>query len=187
MDLENICAPNQIDQFFQLWLERYEIGCNLNEYRALYAIAHRKGPKTVLEIGPGWGSSTMAFLLGAPSIERLVQITLLGVPGSGKELVEEPFLSKVETHYKPSNEYFSAPIVEKFDLIFIDGDHSEHAVGADIAGSMGCLAPSGIILLHDTKRTCMGSIEAVARKKAEEYGLTYRSLDESGHGLGILY
>jgi hypothetical protein len=38
---------------------------------------------------------------------------------------------------------------EKFDLIFIDGMHTEQQVLEDILNAFGCLAEGGVIVLHD--------------------------------------
>lgn len=51
---------------------------------------------------------------------------------------------------------------EAFDLIFIDGDHTEEQVLRDIRNALVCLAPGGIIVLHD----CMPPTEWHQRPKA---------------------
>jgi predicted O-methyltransferase YrrM len=38
---------------------------------------------------------------------------------------------------------------EHFDLVFVDGSHSEVPAFFDIRGALGRLAPGGLILLHD--------------------------------------
>jgi predicted O-methyltransferase YrrM len=38
---------------------------------------------------------------------------------------------------------------EKYDFIFLDGDHSARAVYCEIAAALKALQPSGLILLHD--------------------------------------
>jgi hypothetical protein len=40
---------------------------------------------------------------------------------------------------------------EKFDLIFIDGDHTAEQVERDIINSWKCLNPGGTIIIHDIK------------------------------------
>lgn len=47
-----------------------------------------------------------------------------------------------------SNVYFEQ-VKEKFDLIFIDGYHTEGQVSRDLQNAFKCLAPDGLIVLHD--------------------------------------
>lgn len=50
-----------------------------------------------------------------------------------------------------SNAFFSQHNKGKgYDLIFIDGDHSEFQVDRDITNSLLCLNDDGLIVLHDT-------------------------------------
>jgi len=41
------------------------------------------------------------------------------------------------------------PISGQYDLIFIDGDHSEEAVESDIEKAIEVLAPNGLLAFHD--------------------------------------
>ncbi|MFC6582234.1 class I SAM-dependent methyltransferase [Sulfitobacter aestuariivivens] len=38
---------------------------------------------------------------------------------------------------------------QQFDIVFIDGNHTGDQVRRDIENSLGCLAPGGVIMLHD--------------------------------------
>lgn len=53
---------------------------------------------------------------------------------------------------KTSDTFFSWPTIwgKQYDLIFIDGDHSEHQVLTDVHNCIIHLAPDGLIVLHDT-------------------------------------
>ncbi len=48
----------------------------------------------------------------------------------------------------PSDEFFKAN-EQQFDIVFIDGNHTGDQVERDILNALACLAPNGIILLHD--------------------------------------
>jgi len=50
---------------------------------------------------------------------------------------------------KATSDEFFADSEEKFDLIFIDGDHNEDAVSRDITNSLLSLKEGGTIVLHD--------------------------------------
>ena len=51
-------------------------------------------------------------------------------------------------HQLPSDEFFELN-KEQFDIVFIDGNHTGEQVERDILNSLTCLAPNGVILLHD--------------------------------------
>jgi predicted O-methyltransferase YrrM len=52
------------------------------------------------------------------------------------------------SHVMTSDEFFSR-CQTRYDLIFIDGLHTEDQVARDIAGALRCLAPYGTLALHD--------------------------------------
>lgn len=52
------------------------------------------------------------------------------------------------THRMSSNEFFDKSN-EKFDAVFIDGDHHHMQVLRDATNALGVLNPGGILLLHD--------------------------------------
>jgi glycosyltransferase involved in cell wall biosynthesis len=47
-----------------------------------------------------------------------------------------------------SNEFF-ARNGERFDVVFVDGEHTEAQVLADLGNALSCLAPGGVVVLHD--------------------------------------
>jgi hypothetical protein len=66
---------------------------------------------------------------------------------------------------------------EKYDIIFIDGDHSKRAVVRDVDNSLEHLSDDGIILVHDMSPTSA----KVAKKRPKEgratwYGDGYKYL-----------
>ena len=52
------------------------------------------------------------------------------------------------THRMTSDEFFAGN-TERFDLVFIDGNHDQDFVSRDIANALRALTPRGIITLHD--------------------------------------
>ena len=51
---------------------------------------------------------------------------------------------------KATSDQFFAVNKEKFDIVFIDGDHHEDTVYRDIKNSLACLEDGGTIVLHDS-------------------------------------
>jgi hypothetical protein len=59
-----------------------------------------------------------------------------------------PDVSEGVTHLVTSDVFF-ANNVQKFDLVFIDGLHTEEQVGRDIDNALKALNPGGVIVVHD--------------------------------------
>jgi predicted O-methyltransferase YrrM len=59
---------------------------------------------------------------------------------------------------------------QRFDFIFIDGDHGFEQVGRDITMAVPLLAPNGILALHDLdESSCPGVRQAVDGWRAPNY------------------
>lgn len=69
------------------------------------------------------------------------------------------------TYCMSSGEFFRANR-QTFDLVFIDGDHTEEAVREDLTHALGTLEDGGTIVMHDCNPDC----EWVQRPKAEFRG-----------------
>jgi len=53
-------------------------------------------------------------------------------------------------HRLTSDEYFKKHLRNTFDIIFIDGLHTEEQSGRDIENSLKRLMPGGLVVVHDT-------------------------------------
>ncbi len=138
-------------------------GVNPGDRRALYhLIAHFK-PKRVLEIGTHVGASTVYI---ASALRRFVdggKLTTadivdvngpnaawrsLGMPAPPARYISDLGLEGIATFVtKPAAEMLRTS--ERYDLIFLDGDHSPRAVYREISAALRILNPAGLILLHD--------------------------------------
>jgi predicted O-methyltransferase YrrM len=138
-------------------------GVNPGDRRALYHLIGHFQPKRVLEIGTHVGASTIYL---ASALRRFVAdgqlITAditdvngphaawksLGMPAAPARFIADLGLADVTTFVtKPAANTLQTE--ERYDLIFLDGDHSTLAVYREISAALGALNPLGLILLHD--------------------------------------
>ncbi len=138
-------------------------GVNPGDRRALYHLTAHFKPKRVLEIGTHVGASTIYI---ASALRRFVdggQLTtadiadvnapgaawkFLGMSASPAQYVANLGLEGITTFVtKPAAEMLRTR--DRYDLIFLDGDHSSLAVYREISAALGILNPAGLILLHD--------------------------------------
>jgi predicted O-methyltransferase YrrM len=145
-------------------------GVNPGDRRALYYLVRFLRSQSILEIGTHIGASTvhMAAALRSNHSEapgysvRLSSIDIIDVndPGlaiwikygstySPRELIMRIGMTDYVTFItSPSIEYL-AHCNDRYDLIFLDGDHSARAVYREITMALPLLNKGGVILLHD--------------------------------------
>jgi predicted O-methyltransferase YrrM len=144
-------------------------GVNPGDRKAIFYLISALKPASVLEIGTHIGAST-SNIASALLMSRIAQgqsarlisvdITDVNCPQSGPwlksgvrkppiEMIKELGCEKfVEFFVDTSLSYFSK-CQEKFDFIFLDGDHSAKTVYQEIPRALELLNPNGVILLHD--------------------------------------
>lgn len=61
----------------------------------------------------------------------------------------DPFPKNFKVTFKMKSDDFFMQNIDKFDIVFIDGDHTEKQVDKDIQNSLNCLNENGTIVLHD--------------------------------------
>jgi len=99
-------------------------------------------PQSYLEIGIG---DTTTFRRLIPYCGRLIGVDP-NIPKQS-DLDENP---KCRLHRLRSDEYFSAFQDDRFDLIFVDGDHEHSQCLRDIKNGVEHLQPNGLVVAHDT-------------------------------------
>lgn len=136
-------------------------GVNLGDRRALYCLTMSLATR-VLEVGTHVGAST-AYI--ARALKRtggqLVTVDVVDVntehgpwkrQGAGQspaDLMKLIDCQDTVTFVQSPAQRFMAACRERFDLIFLDGDHSKDAVYSEVALALKILNPDGVILLHD--------------------------------------
>jgi predicted O-methyltransferase YrrM len=130
----------------------------LDEAAYLYRLVRRIEPRTIVEIGRFRGGSTLllASALHGGTLHSYDIPTRQG--RSGAELDDQlsaalqrfGLAERVQLHVADSR---TAPLPDTpIELLFVDGDHSEEGVRADVNRWSRQLAPGGHLVLHDAVR-----------------------------------
>lgn len=144
-------------------------GVNPGDRRAIYYLIHHLRPDAVLEVGTHIGASTLhiAAALSAAAGEgcapgKLVSVDIndinstetrpwlkYGSAMSPAEMMREMgFDSFVDFITRDSHD-FLVTCKDRFDFIFLDGDHAAGTVYQEVPAALNLLKPGGVILLHD--------------------------------------
>lgn len=142
-------------------------GVNPGDRRAIYYLISHFNPTAVLEIGTHIGASTLhiASALSRRSENgktgKLTTVDIVDVNSEEKkpwlhfgsqfspaEMVNKLNYGQIVTFVKGKSLHFLSDN-QKFDFIFLDGDHSSETVYKEIPAALKLLSPNGVILLHD--------------------------------------
>lgn len=136
---------------------------NPGDCRAIYHLVRALKPQNVLEVGTHIGSSTLiiAGALRENGGGKITSVDILNVnapngPWKKLHLAKTPAgniaaigCETVTRFVASPAQDFMAQTEERFDFIFLDGDHSAAAVYGEVAHALKILRPGGVILLHD--------------------------------------
>jgi predicted O-methyltransferase YrrM len=139
-------------------------GINPGDRRALFYLVRALKPRRVLEVGTHIGASTLYIARALKYVAHDAMVTTvdilnvndpqgpwkqLGLPHSPAECADRlGCLDSIVFKASPALA-FMADTSEKFDLIFLDGDHSANAVYREVSAALSLLNEGGVILLHD--------------------------------------
>lgn len=137
----------------------------------------RKYPQCkVAEIGMRGGTSTLAWLMGVRESGGHVWSMDIRPCEDTIQSFQNLGLDHLHTFICADSGETDFPGDQKFDILFIDGDHTNVAVHRDYHRHAERVAEGGIILFHDT-RSCHGVLEVVRSVGGTDIPL--------GAGLGI--
>jgi predicted O-methyltransferase YrrM len=140
---------------------------NPGDRRALFYLVRAFRPAKVLEIGTHLGASTLHISAALADhardrIPRLVTVDMqdvndgplsfwrqAGLAKSPKQMVEALNETVEITFVTNDSRHFFANNNERFDFIFLDGDHAAETVYEEIVRSLEVINKSGLIVLHD--------------------------------------
>lgn len=174
------------------------------ERRAIYQLIAWLKPRRVLEIGTHIGASTLviaqalashadpgSFLLTGDILDvnspEQGAFSNLGTLSPREGLARLGLEDRVRFEAKPALQLMRH-LDQKFDLIFLDGDHSATSVYQEVAAALDLLSPDGLILLHDfypggnriypNGTVVPGPFVAAQRIDSEFHGLSFMPLGE---------
>ena len=174
------------------------------ERRAIYHLIAWLKPQRVLEIGTHIGASTLVIAQALAShagpdstlltgdvldVNNPAQgaFTVLGTLPPRESLRRLGVENRVRFETKPALRLMRK-LDQRFDLVFLDGDHSATAVYEEIDAALSLLAPEGLILLHDfypegkqiypSGMVVPGPFVAAQRVHSEFPGLNFMPLGE---------
>ena len=141
-------------------------GVNSGDQRALYYLVRLLKPISILEIGTHIGSSTVAFAMAAlknreEGIKTKIISTdiidvnneykkpwkIYGSPQSPAKLIDSIGCGEIVT-FEIGSSIEKMKLPRKFNMIFLDGDHSAKTLYEEIPLALNSL-DDGIIILHD--------------------------------------
>ena len=115
--------------------------------------------KDVLEIGSLKGLSTVCIAQSARSVVCVDPFDARGTPLRGNDtraefdanILRHGVADRVTVRQGTSGEVLPQLIQEgqKFDAVFVDGDHERESVASDITFSLHLLRPKGLMIFHD--------------------------------------
>jgi len=138
-------------------------GVNPGDRRALHALVLCLAPRTILEIGTHVGSSTVSLALAARRVgAQIVTCDIADVNDPSRrpwldygsryaprELVTAAGCDGIVEFRTSDSLEFLGQRSPRFDLIFLDGDHTAGTVYREVPAALGALRPGGSIVLHD--------------------------------------
>jgi len=109
-----------------------------------------EGPGHILEIGSFRFVSTTAFLEAMENNPDL-KLTTIDVNYPNIGFKHEPEVEARWTKLTGSSRNIMPSLKNKFDLIFVDGDHKHAGAKADFEDAIKLKTPGGHIIAHDTQ------------------------------------
>lgn len=160
-------------RFAETRIARAAGGVNPGDRRALFYLVSHFKPSSILEVGTHIGASTVYLACALKMVDsnqhadsKLVTVDILdvnspkgpwrqaGAGSSPKELLESQEVDGLVDFVEAPSLGYLEKTREKFDLVFLDGDHSAATVYREVHAALSCLRPGGLILLHDYFPEC---------------------------------
>lgn len=118
------------------------------QYTDLITICHTVKPKKILEIGYLCGSSSIVFLENTDADVISIDIKYMDYSRLSKEFIDKEYPGRHKLIIESSAIYLYS-LVDKFDLIFIDGEHSYDGTLIDIINCFKLAHSDTRVLIDD--------------------------------------
>ena len=116
----------------------------------LYALVFALAPERVLEIGVRWGGGTRIIHAALSDLGRGELVSIDPDPALEYDIGELGDRATLIVGASPAELPRARDLAgANFDLVFVDGDHSERGVAADLKGLLDVTSPGAVVLLHD--------------------------------------
>jgi predicted O-methyltransferase YrrM len=172
-------------------------GINPGDRRALYYLIMTLKPRIILEVGTHIGASTLYIACALKRLNEGGKVTTvdildvndplqgawkhLGLSRSPKGFAEQlRCVDRITFHEGSSLEYMRTT-KQRYDLIFLDGDHRADTVYQEVSLALPLLNANGVLLLHDyypggkplfpNSDPVAGPFYALKRIKNENHGI----------------
>ncbi|MDD5680058.1 MAG: class I SAM-dependent methyltransferase [Candidatus Omnitrophica bacterium] len=178
VNMEKIFNSSEIEKEWNLFVKeiaKFNIpdgtgGANPGEGRAIFYLITYLNPHAILEIGTHIGTSTVHIAAAIRNNKKMLNskpIKLLsvdiadvnnsstrpwlksGTTYSPFEMVDMLRCSDFVTFIRSASLKYMAECRQKYDFIFLDGDHKARTVYQEIPAALRLLEKGGVILLHD--------------------------------------
>lgn len=199
-DLASDDYVQAVDAYYRSAIGRFgDAWFHLDIVNVLYAAAALCKPKRYLEIGVRRGRSCAVVARGCPNVDIVAcdmwMHNYAGMVNPGPEFVREElerhgyrgevsFLNG-DSHILIPN-YFDARPEVLFDLITVDGDHSEEGAFSDLHTVIPRLAPGGVLVFDDIAHPAHPYLLDVWRRATVGHPdlVTYEYV-ETGYGIAF--
>jgi predicted O-methyltransferase YrrM len=150
----------------------------IEEWAYLYNLVKKHKPKSIIEIGSFYHLSSTAFLKGIED-NKTGHLLSLDISFPNPEFT---YPNVLWTKLEASSHDILPKLINKYDMVFIDGDHSAEAVIKDIKNSLKILSHNGIIVMHDTNYPpTRAAIKSILNDKVKYWSFK----KDKFHGIGI--
>jgi predicted O-methyltransferase YrrM len=114
----------------------------------LITLVRLRRPRSIFEIGTGFGRSATLFAMNAPGAE-IFTLSLPENPETGRIFKHQPWAARIHQLEGDSISFDYAPWYGQMDFVFVDGCHESPIVDQDTREAFRLVSPAGWIIWHD--------------------------------------
>lgn len=170
------------------------------EYAELLFILKDFGAESYLALGIGNGGSfAMECFFMKETLKNAVEVDNLAYGSQiGQNEIEilsmienvRPFMGKdcnIQFYKDTTDEYFKQlSKTAKFDVIFIDADHSYEGAKKDYDNSLKHLSKEGLIIFHDINSEACPGIQRLWKEAKKEHKSNWELIHSNTCGIGVI-